>query len=140
MGAFILFPVLMFSIFTTAVIGFTDYVHVAMLVHAAAQNAAQAAAEIPSPGGNGGTYQGGTAPVGGVGSVAIDSAGANNVVGNMLNGQPYILNGKRVITSYSCTTTGIEVTCVVHFKVYVPILGYVNATTSASASNAATGG
>ena len=132
MGAFILFPVIIFSVFITAVIGFTDYVHVAMLVHAAAQNAAQAASEVPSTTASGGVLQTGTVnqPVAGAEHVALSHSGINATVGAMLNGKPYI-------TGYSCGTTGAQVYCQVHFSVDMPILGYVNGTTSASSSNIA---
>ena len=57
MGAFILYPVLIFSIFITVIMGFTDYIHVAVLVNSAAQAAATAASEdAVAPTGNG-TYQ-----------------------------------------------------------------------------------
>ena len=132
MGAFILFPVLIFSGFIMGVIGFTDYVHVAMLVHAAAQNAAQAASEVPSTTGSGGVLQPGPVnqPIGGVQHVALSQSGINATVGAMLNGKPYI-------TGYSCTTIGAQVYCQVHFTVDMPIVGYVNGTTSASSSSVA---
>ena len=140
MGAFIIFPVLLFSVFITAVLGFTDYVHVAMLVHAAAQNAAQAASEVPSTTASGGVLQTGPAnqPIGWAQHVALSPSGINATVGPMLTGKPYI-------TGYSCTTTDLgtsaaqpaQVYCQVHFTVDMPILGYRNFTTSASSSSLA---
>lgn len=132
MGAFIIFPVLMFSIFITAVLGFADFVHVSMEVHAAAQNAVQAGAEIPSTTANGGLLQSGSLnqPTGGIQHVALSSAGINATVGPMLNGKPYV-------TGWSCGVVGTAVKCHVHFSVSMPILGYVNGTTSASSSGTA---
>lgn len=140
MGAFILFPILIFSVFIMGVIGFTDYVHVAMLVHAAGQNAALAASEVPSTTASGGVLQTGPVnqPIGGVQHVALSYSGINATVGAMLNGKPYI-------TGHSCTTTDLgtsvaqpaQVYCQVHFTVDMPILGYRNFTTSASSSSLA---
>jgi hypothetical protein len=136
MGAFIIFPVLLFSVFITAVLGFTDFVHVSTLVHAAAQNAVQAAAEVPPTAGSQSAFVGGGSDLSngsGWQGVALDASSVNTTVGAMMNGQPYI-------TGYSCSTSGAIVSCIIHFKVDMPILGYVNATTSASSSNVATGG
>ncbi len=136
MGAFIIFPVLLFSVFITAVLGFTDFVHVSTLVHAAAQNAVQAAAEVPPTAGSQSAFVGGGSDLSngsGWQGVALDASNANTTVGNMLDGQPYI-------TSWSCSTSGATVNCIIHFKVDMPILGYYNATTSAISSNVATGG
>ena len=132
MGAFIIFPVLLFSVFITAVLGFTDYVHVAMLVHAAAQNAAQAASEVPSTTASGGVLQTGPVnqPIGWAQHVALSPSGINATVGPMLTGKPYI-------TGHSCTITGAQVYCQVYFTVDMPILGQVNGTTSASSSSLA---
>lgn len=137
MGAFLLLPILVFSVFVTGVIGFTDYVHVAMLVHAAAQNAAQAASEVASTTGSGGVMETGPVnqPIGGVQHVALSYSGINATVGEMLDGKPYI-------TGYSCGTTGAQVYCHVYFNVSIPIYsqifhGPLHATTSASSSSAA---
>ena len=133
MGAFLLFPIIFFAGFVTAVIGFTDYVHVAMLVHAAAQNAAQAASEVASTTGSGGVMETGPVnqPIGGVQHVALSYSGINATVGSMLDGKPYI-------TGYSCTTTEAQVVCQVHFRIKnFPILRVVNGTTSASSSSIA---
>ena len=129
MGAFILFPVLLFSVFITAVMGFADFVHVSMEVHAAAQNAAQTAAEVPSTTASGGVLEPGpiNQPIGGVQHVALSYSGTNAAVRTMLQAKP--------ITGYSCNTAGSVVTCQVHFSVDVPIVGQVNGTTSASSSS-----
>lgn len=146
MGAFILFPVLIFSIFITAIMGLTDYIHVAIMVHGAAQAAVTAASEnATSPTNNGIFQQSKTISHGnayGFGNgngnayghsssvqpVFLDSAAVNATVSQMLTGKPYI-------TSFSCTNTTTQVTCVVKFSVQVPIVGKVNSQTTVVASN-----
>ena len=125
MGAFILFPVLIFSIFITAIMGFTDYIHVAILVHGAAQAAVQAAAESASAVDTNGIYLGGS---GGTTKATVDSGTVNSTVGGMLNGKPYI-------TGYSCSINGSQVTCTVNFTVSMPIVGKVNTVTTATSQN-----
>ena len=145
MGAFILFPVLIFSIFITAILGFTDWIHVDTLVHAAAQAAVTAAAENATAPGSSGLYNGAQNTHHGQGylhgqgfggnnsqqsSVPFDQANINLTVGQMLTGKPYI-------TNYTCSTTPSVVTCQVHFDVPVPIVGMVHATTTVSSTNLA---
>lgn len=139
MGAFIVFPVLIFSIFITAIMGFSDFIHVDTLVHDAAQTAVDAASENAATPGNTGIYQQGLGQGQGQGQGAghapnvqgmpLDASSATATVSQMLTGKPYI-------TSYTCSTSGNQVTCQVNFSVWVPIVGKVNATTSASSSNA----
>lgn len=94
MGAFILFPVLIFSVFITSILGFTDWIHVDTLVHAAAQAAVTAAAENAIAPGTSGIYNSpalsvqlgpnstwGTWSFGG-GSIVIGSANGDFTVGN----------------------------------------------------------
>lgn len=137
MGAFILFPILIFSVFITAVLGFTDWIHVDTLVHAAAQAAVTAAAENATAPGTSGIYNGIQHKHHGQGSpgngsqnrtVPLEEANTNSVVGQILTGKPYI-------TNYTCSTTGSVVTCEVHFNVSMPIVGTVHATTTVSSTN-----
>jgi hypothetical protein len=145
MGAFILFPVLIFSVFITAILGFTDWIHVDTLVHAAAQAAVTAAAENAVAPGTSGIYNGaqnmhqGQGYLRGQGlsgnksqnsTVPLDEANINLSVGQMLTGKPYI-------TNYTCSTTTSVVTCQVHFNVSMPIVGTVHATTTVSSTNLA---
>ena len=145
MGAFILFPVLIFSVFITAILGFTDWIHVDTLVHATAQAAVTAAAENATAPGASGIYNGtqtvhhgqGYLHGQGIGgnnsqqsSVPVEQANINLIVGQMLTGKPYI-------TNYTCSTTTSVVTCQVHFNVSVPIVGTVHATTTVSSTNLA---
>ena len=125
MGAFILFPVLIFSIFITAVMGFTDYIHVAILVHGAVQAAVQAAAENASAVDTNGIYLGNAS---GPAPAPLDQGTVNSTVGEMLNGKPHI-------TGYSCSINGSQVTCTVNFTVSMPIVGTVNTVTTATSQN-----
>jgi hypothetical protein len=120
MGAFVLFPILLFTIFITAVLGFFDYVHAEILVHAAAQTAVAAAVQDATAPTGAGVYASTSAV-----PVAVNSA--NVIVSQLLTGRPYIKN-------WTCADVGTQYSCVVHFTVSMPILGYVNATTSASAT------
>ncbi len=125
MGAFVIFPVLLFSVFISAVLGFGDYLHVATLVHAAAENAASAgAADIAAQAAQG-AYQ-----VGGGSLLAGDANAVDGIAGQMLAGKPYI-------TSSSCTTVPAGVDCTVTFAVTMPILGSVTGTTTAFAGTRA---
>ncbi len=126
MGAFILFPILLFSVFLTAVLGFTDWIHVDTLVHAAAQAAVQAAAEDAGATVSNGIYPGGTSAT--PPSVPLDAPTVRSTVAAMLSGWPYV-------TGYSCSANGSQVTCTVHFRVSMPILGTVNSSTTASSRN-----
>ena len=123
MGAFVLFPVLLFSIFITSVLGVFDYVHVAILVHAAAQTAVAAAAQDVSALNTQGNYQLLST------QSAADATAANAVVAGLLTGKPYI-------TNWSCSATTNSYACSVNFKVPMPILGSVSATTSATGTYA----
>jgi hypothetical protein len=123
MGAFVLFPVLLFSIFITSVLGVFDYVHVAILVHAAAQTAVAAAAQDVSTLNTQGNYQLLST------QSAADATAANAVVAGLLTGKPYI-------TNWSCSATTNSYACSINFKVPMPILGSVSATTSATGTYA----
>ncbi len=125
MGAFVLFPILLFSVFIYAILGFTDFIHVDTLVHAAAQGAVQAAAEGASAVAANGIYPGtASTPA----QVPLDVPTVDSTVGEMLNGQPHI-------TGYSCSISGSQVTCTVDFTVSMPIVGTVNSQTTASSVN-----
>jgi Flp pilus assembly protein TadG len=118
MGAFVLFPVLLFSIFTTAVLGIFDYVHVETEVHAAAQTAVTAAAQELNPLSANGSFNGL-----GSGEVGVDQPNASAVMSQMLTNKPYI-------TGWACSTSGTTYNCDVNFKVSLPILGDVKTSTT----------
>jgi hypothetical protein len=122
MGAFILFPVLLFSVFITSLLGFVDFVHVSTQVHAGAQTAVTAAAQDISAPNTQGVYHGIKS------QMPVDMAAANTIVSGLLTGKPYI-------TSWTCGIQGNDYSCTVDFKVSMPILGNVNFSTSATASD-----
>ncbi len=117
MGAFVLFPILLFTIFITSVLGFFDYVHAEILVHAAAQTAATAAAQNITALQTQGNYQGGG------GQLVVDRTGAYAVMSQMLTNKPYI-------TSWTCNPTKSAYICTINYKVSMPILGDVSASTT----------
>ncbi|MHB8344842.1 MAG: hypothetical protein ACYDED_11435 [Ferrimicrobium sp.] len=120
MGAFILFPVLLFSIFITAMLGFMDFVHVSTMVHTAAQSAVSAAVQDAEATTAAGVY---AEPTGNT----VDVGAATAVVAQLLAGRPYI-------KSWTCGDSGANYACTVNFTVSMPILGHVTASTSASAT------
>lgn len=120
MGAFILFPVLLFSIFITAMLGFVDFVHVSTMVHTAAQSAVAAAVQDAEAQTGTGVY---AEPTGN----GVDVVAATAVVAQLLAGKPYI-------KSWTCGDAGTNYGCTVRFTVSMPILGLVTASTSASAA------
>ncbi|MHB8191276.1 MAG: hypothetical protein ACYDHP_12830 [Ferrimicrobium sp.] len=120
MGAFILFPVLLFSIFITALLGFVDFVHVSTMVHTAAQSAVAAAVQDAEAQTGSGVY---AAPAGNT----VGAGAATAAVAQLLAGKPYI-------KSWTCGDSGADYSCTVHFTVSMPILGHVTASTSASAT------
>jgi hypothetical protein len=122
MGAFVLFPVVLFSVFTMAVLGIFDYVHVETEVHAAAQTAVTAAAEELNPVGASGSF---TAL--GTGTVTVDQANAAAIMSQLLANKPYI-------KSWVCNTSGTTYDCDVKFEVSLPILGQITTTTSVQAT------
>ncbi|MHB1731863.1 MAG: hypothetical protein ACYCU8_00145 [Ferrimicrobium acidiphilum] len=122
MGAFILFPVLMFVLFIAGVLGVTDYVHAETLVHAAAQTAVAAAAQDALAPTNTGDYHVITTS-----ATTIDSSAASSLISSMLSGKPYI-------TGWSCGIAGTDYSCKVSFHTSMPIIGFANGTTTSSAS------
>jgi Flp pilus assembly protein TadG len=124
MGAFVLFPILLFTIFITSVLGFFDYVHAEILVHAAAQTAATAAAQNITTLQTQGNYQGGG------GQLVVDRTGAYAVMSQMLTNKPYI-------TSWTCNPTKSAYNCTINYKVSMPILGDVSASTTVQGTYAA---
>lgn len=122
MGAFILFPVLMFVLFIASVLGVTDYVHAETLVHAAAQTAVAAAAQDAMATTSSGDYI-----TVGTNNLKVDGSSADSTIQSMLSNKPYI-------TGWSCGEAGIDYSCLVHFSVSMPFVGHVNGSTSASAS------
>ncbi len=122
MGAFILFPVLMFVLFIAGVLGVTDYVHAETLVHAAAQTAVAAAAQDALAPTNTGDYHVITTS-----ATTIDSSAASSLISSMLSGKPYI-------TGWSCGIAGTDYSCKVSFHTTMPIIGFANGTTTSSAS------
>ncbi len=122
MGAFILFPVLMFVLFIASVLGVTDYVHAETLVHAAAQTAVAAAAQDALAPTNTGDYHVITTS-----ATTIDGSAASSLISSMLSGKPYI-------TGWSCGIAGTDYSCKVSFRTSMPIIGFANGTTTSSAS------
>ena len=135
MGAFILFPVLIFSVFITAILGFTDWIHVDTLVHAAAQAAVTAAAENAVAPGTSGIYNGSGMPAQ-LGALSTWTNWNNNMVFGSANGEFSIANGS--LTYLGTGASSPEGILLSHVVTVVPgqiwtVSAYVNATNVMSA-------
>ncbi len=81
MGAFILYPVVLFSVFITSLLGFLDFVHVSTLVRASAQTAISAAVADVTTSQNQGQF-GASSPQ------TVDATHATSHVAGLLAGSP----------------------------------------------------